>query len=551
MKKTLSVLLSLLLLCGVFTPAASALQEREISRSALPCIYIGGNGEDIVDRETGKVLYDFDLTKEQILEIAENVVPLLAAGYLTGDYEPYYKAFGEAFGKYYERVRLDENGNSQPGVGIPVADEQSNLRVKNRDCVSGGTYGLTDYNFNYDWRLSPLENADILADYIRCIRSATGKKVNLYTRCLGGNLVMAYLAKYPEEARENVASVGMDSIAGCGCEMIDNMFTGNMKLDGRAGARALDVYLEHTGGGWASNDMEDVIRILSATLDLLNEFYVADIITDDFQAHVYDVLATGLLREMIPASYGTWLGYWTMIPPEHLEQALNTVFGEEGSENRTRYAPLIEKIYQYNDEVAVNQMQILADAKAAGIHFAVISKYGSPLNFYCGESEKLSDFWVSVDYSSFGATTADIYTTLPDDYIAAAEANGTAKYIGPDKKIDASTCAFPDTTWFIKGCYHDIWTYYALDLCIDFFNANGTMTVFTDPQLPQYLVALETERSTDVVPMTAENQDADLFDVREEPTEKESKLQTVFRKLLVFFSFFRTLVSFLKVKFGK
>ena len=56
--------------------------------------------------------------------------------------------------------------------------------------------------------------------------------------------------------------------------------------------------------------------------------------------------------------------------------------------------------------------------------------------------DQLSDEIADLEHASFGATVAkSVYDVLPDSYIQAAVANGTDKYISPDKQIDASTVA--------------------------------------------------------------------------------------------------------------
>lgn len=552
MKKTISLLLSLLLVLGVFGAAFSAAAEEKTElRTASPVIYIGGNGEDIVDRNNNEeVLYDFTLSKDQVAVIAKRVVPLLIAGWATQDFDAYYKAFGEEVTKLYEKLYLDEDGNPRDGVSIPLSDERETLWNRTVNRISGGTYGVHDYHFWYDWRLSPLVNAEKLAEHIRAVYRVTGRKVSIYSRCIGGCVAEAYLTLYPEEARQYVANVAFDANTGNGCEMLDDVYTGNIKIDGEAAARTLD-HLETKE--MFSSESYYIYEFLCETLDFANEFYLADLIEKFTMEQLYATLGEGLLKTLLVASYGTWLGYWPMIPPAHLETALNNVFGEEGSEGRAAHAGLIRQIRAYNDQVALKQADAMRTLKDGGMNFAVVSKYGWPMNFYCGDSEKLGDMWVSVNYASFGATTGDIYHDLPDDYLARAAANDTDKYISPDKKVDASTCLFPDTTWFIKGCSHENYPVDAMNILLRFFDSNGTMTVFTDPASPQYLVALTDtfqDGDCDVVPMTEENMNADRFDLQERPPEDESKLHMVFRRLSKLLRFLGAIVAFLNKQFG-
>ena len=110
--------------------------------------------------------------------------------------------------------------------------------------------------------------------------------------------------------------------------------------------------------------------------------------------------------------------------------------------------------------------------------------------------------------SSFGATAAQYGKTLTDAYLQKAAQNGTDKYISPDKMVDASTCALPDTTWFIWGMPHADFPDYLFDYLTRFFDQNGEVTVFDDPTYPQYGVACPDPDNPNVgtiVPMVAEN----------------------------------------------
>lgn len=58
-------------------------------------------------------------------------------------------------------------------------------------------------------------------------------------------------------------------------------------------------------------------------------------------------------------------------------------------------------------------------------------------------------------FSSLGATVSKIGTAFSDEYIESRKALGYEKYISPDRQTDASTCVFPEYTWFLKNAIHD------------------------------------------------------------------------------------------------
>jgi hypothetical protein len=64
----------------------------------------------------------------------------------------------------------------------------------------------------------------------------------------------------------------------------------------------------------------------------------------------------------------------------------------------------------------------------------------------------LSDNVIETANSSLGATTAALGQIFSEEYLAGKD----MKYISPDKTVDASTCLFPEKTWFIKDLSHEV-----------------------------------------------------------------------------------------------
>ena len=55
---------------------------------------------------------------------------------------------------------------------------------------------------------------------------------------------------------------------------------------------------------------------------------------------------------------------------------MNYVFGKDGSEKRTKYAGLIEKIENFDKNIRQHLPEILKQIEADGINIAVVAKYG-------------------------------------------------------------------------------------------------------------------------------------------------------------------------------
>ena len=118
---------------------------------------------------------------------------------------------------------------------------------------------------------------------------------------------------------------------------------------------------------------------------------------------------------------------------------------------------------------------------------AVIAKYNIQLAPLFKDCMKQADNLVELETASYGATCSDIGQLLPDSYINAQEKAGKGKYISPDLKVDASTCLFPDYTWFIKDLPHDVFPNSVNELIMKIFHSKEQFTVDSDEQFSQYL----------------------------------------------------------------
>lgn len=181
------------------------------------------------------------------------------------------------------------------------------------------------------------------------------------------------------------------------------------------------------------------------------------------------------------------------------DKAMETVFY---GVNREDYSGLIEKIYDYRNNVQLKFEEDVKRYVENGIEFSNIVKYGLQTIPITNNSNELSDATVTVRESSFGATATEVEEKFSDDYISAAVENQTARYISPDCQVDASTCLLPDTTWFIKDLYHK-----DFPLCVNGFVSdivnNKNFNVYSNPEYTQFLVY---EKDTGLlVPMTSEN----------------------------------------------
>ena len=535
MKKFLSVFLSLVMVFSVILPAFSWVDPSG-SRSQIPVIRISGDGEALYDAEGNKIFHYKDIAKllksdsenpensELYKSMAENMLPALAKGLALDDWDDFYAALESEIGKIFANSLLDENGNVTNGSGL--SQKRKDQMEKKRNYSQKGSKGYfswEDYWFHYDWRLDPMETADDFHTFVQDIKRTTGcEKVGVAATCLGTNIVMAYVAKY---GAKDIQGIAMDGSVVGGAEILSDIICAKFDV---APPAVMRVLRDVEGLGMFSMD-----EFLSATIDMLVQTGILEGVISTTEKLFYDKLVEGVTSAFALSTFYTWPNYWACVTPEDYEDAKYYVFGAEGSEKRIKYAGLIEKLDRYDREVRQRVPELLQKIKDDGANFGVISKYGFQMIPITSTSDAISDQFASVTRSSFGATTSNVYETLSEDYIAKKTAEGKGRYISPDKLIDASTCLFPDNTWFIKGSSHSNWTSYEVKIMYDIASADRQLTVDDFPY-SQFMVY---DKPSDTLsPMTTENCNTENWDPAPEIYKPESffdKIKVAFNAIIV------------------
>lgn len=563
MKKLIALVLAVVLSLTIMAPAAAAVDADD-----TPIVILRGDGVPIVTRDENNKetevwpmgTSDFD---GKIGETAKNIlIPFLTEGLLFDKWDNYYKVCYEELSPIMENVVLDKDGNPRDNSGLSSSDVSSNRTSCTKNRQGQAKFGATDYTFYYDWRLSPYSVptgetksiVDLLHDYIVSVSKANGnRKVTLAGNCLGGSYVLAYLQKYGDAGY--LKNVFFNSTVGNSTAILTDVFCGDIKVDAKGIQRFADEYIDADADTIAGMiEVAPVINeVIVTTLDLMVQLGLLDMLgetIDDIYQKVYEVLVPML----IIAFYGTMPGYWTMIEPERYEEAKNFVFGPEGSEYRTEYAGVIEKIDDYFNKTGYHKEEIIKACQDKGIHFGATAKYGVQMYPFVESQDQLADEMADLEHASFGATVAKtVYDVLPDSHIEAAIAGGTDKYISPDKQIDASTSLFKDSVWFEKNMPHNAWEYdYKV---IEAFAANDNFNVWSDPELPQYIIRIpgtgeidpdtgrEDPETSRYEKMTAENCGISNWNDTSEDTK--IKEPSVFTRLMAFFRWLTAMLKFI------
>ena len=510
MKKLLALILGIILLLSVLSPVAVYATSYDSDyRSEVPMIMLSGDGEVIYDADGNQVYSVRDLPKiisgtddqendEEDSSVKDAVVnvlkPMLLEGVLLNRWDNYYNALYNEITDLFRDIIPDENGEITNGTDISEWSRWTNWvnMYQENKAADDGTFGFEDYHFFYDWRRDPLDIADDLNEYINRVRIMTGApKVAVVTRCLGANVLLSYIAKYGTDA---LHGVGFDGASSNGCESISGALSGKFAIDGNSISRFLD---DSSAFGLFS-----VSPFISATLEMLENTGVLDGLTAAARITIYRKIEKGVVSALARSTLFTMPCYWALVCEEDYETAKEYVFGPEGSEMRRTYAGLIEKLDNYDETVRKHIVELVSSIPESGANLTIISKYGAQILPISKDADLVADQFASVTRSSFGATTSRIGETLTDEYIESRIVAGFGDYISPDKQIDASTCLFPEYTYFVKGVRHSDWSRVENNIMEQTLTADHR-TVVGDFGYPRFIVAHTDSDAWE--PMTEEN----------------------------------------------
>ena len=477
MKKIISILLSFVMIISLSAPAFAA---NETTVTDIPTIYLSGKGELIYRADGTAATNPSAIDRgEYIKQHAEPALKEIPMALLTGDYTNYINALYDILQPLYADWVLDSNGSTETG-GTHINWDAETTPIQRK--TSG--FGLWDYHFRYDWRLSPLETADELDKYIERVVEATGSdKVNIHARCLGTNIAMAYIAKshdgyYNHDFRVN--NIVLNTPAVGGYILVGSLLSGSVKFDADTIDQFASIYLNN-------NDIFDdplIELVVTTMLSLFNQAKVLGWGTEQIQK-VFDTIADEALPKIALCCYGSFPSYWSMISDEYYDKAIAQIFNTP--ELKEEYRVFIEKTNAYHELLGdVNEdtglagyQQLLLDLKEEGVNTAVYAKYGT-MSFPLFEGSNITgDSRGTVTDMSFGAKGTIIGETFDKEYVEKAKEAGLEKYISPDLTVDASTALLPDTTWFIKNIGHADFPAELDTLSMAFLRSGGTLTVET------------------------------------------------------------------------
>lgn len=325
------------------------------------------------------------------------------------------------------------------------------------------------YIFDFDWRDSPLRNADLLHAYIQRVKAHSGHdKVNISLQSGSTGVGLAYLEKYGT----GDLNVYWSSMSLHSSTMFGEIMNKRIHFDEEA------LFNCNIITGMHNETVDTVLEVLG----YFNEAGLLRLLFDALYIVLRPTMVERIFDQFITECIATIPVMWTYVPAQDHDSAIEAQFGGE----REKYAGLISLLDEYHSRVGSRQEEILA-AAAQEIPVGLFCSYGSSQLPLASGTNVNSDTLVDLKYSSLGATAS-----APDSVLQGkcgkpytqAVADGH-NHLSPDGQVDASTCLLPETTWFSNDGDH--FQVVQIKRIRNWFYDTEGATVHTNPDYPQFL----------------------------------------------------------------
>lgn len=433
MKKFVSVLLSALLAFTVCIPTFAA-EETAVKYEGDPIVIVRGIDFGGLIHEDGSKALTFNF--KDVLTLVYD----LAVGTVQKKDSAFEDALLSFCQKLFAPISSDKEGKSvYPDVHMETYLHPAGEIEKLQEWTDGEG-GLVNsavekfggenvYFFTYDWRKSPLTLSDDLSSFVEMVKKETGKtKVDMAACSMGGMVATAYMYEYGTDSVDSLAYL---SAAHNGTDVAGAALTGDIYTTGDF----LNDYLANMAG---ENFLLNVLLKAADTAGVFD--FLADFL-NNFVAKNKDRVYDELMRDYL----GTSLGFWGLCCDKDFDSSVDFVFGKHKDE----YPVIMSELSKIRDFLFSTE-KVIDKAYADGVKVSFVSHYGDLLVPIYAETVVESDSVLESYLTSNGATFANFSETLTDEYLSKAD----AKYISPDKVVDASTALYKDTTWIIKDAPH-------------------------------------------------------------------------------------------------
>ena len=476
MKKHWKQILSFLLVAALLLPLLPV--RAAAVKNEHPVIFIAGFvSTPTVDKETGDRLFppDGDMVKNAFKESASDI----ARSVLTRNWASLDAPLIRVLYGLFDPIRCDENGdpyNSATTTSFvwPAAEE---IMAK-YDPVRGWTAENNIY-YSFDWRLDLMTLAAQFRDFANYVLETTGaESLDVVASSMGACVLSAYMAQYDYASLHKVVFL---SGAFQGASVCGEAFNGQFSFD----VETLVTFLSSVTG----RDLKG--EILDALIDILYQQGFADDVVE-LAVKINNYAMRQIYTQALSYIFGRIPGFWALIPYDLYDSAKANFVA--GLVTDTFYARI-----DFFHEIQRRLPELIRTGIDRGIAVSILSKYGTSGIPAIESQRNLTDMVVDTKYSSLGAVTAPINEPFDAAYTQAVD-DGFDR-ISCDRYIDASTCAFPDNTWFLKNLKHTVHTPSEYAMIDALFAFEGQPTVRDLPAYPQFLILTPED---DLVPLTPE-----------------------------------------------
>lgn len=466
MKKITSLFLTFIMIVSLAVPAFAGTRTNDYpvilvpgySSSALQLNHPDGTSEQVWGIDMQEVL---DLVEESVADIA------VGAGKMTqGDYESLARVIGGGIVEICGVLALNPDGTSVNDVTPIVPNTAEACRWDNLDDAYKSEKVVMEYvqrelpddmiyNFQCDFRMGVLENAERLHDLILDIVETTGcGKVNIIAISHGGQVTGTYLSLYGTLGY--VANAVMCMPAMGGAALAYDALSNQVSFD----EKTLIEFLEY-GFGWET-DYHWIVE--AQRLGFLDDF----------------------IRELIPyvkQVLGYWVSMWDFVPLDYFDDLIATLDPVES-------APLIEKTTVFHETIMKHYGENLNAAKDAGVNITILAGTGLPSVTGLQENSDAiirTKDTTGAECAPYGQRFSDGYRTLNTMCD-----NPTHNHLSPSMEIDASCAWLPDNTWFVDGLFHgmELSDSYTMDLVMrQLLSKHPMQDVYADNAFPQFHAA--------------------------------------------------------------
>ena len=304
------------------------------------------------------------------------------------------------------------------------------------------------FYFNCDFRMSAVDCAKDLDNYINDVKAYTGKdKVNIVAVSHGGLITATYIARYLDKG--DLYNVVMDEPALAGAGIAADMLKGECDFDEETMVRYLEYH------SVCETDFNWIVR-----------------------AHQLGFL-DGVIEKLIPrAREGIlyWSSIWDFIAPDDYEELKAKLLDPEDS------AELIKKSDYVHYEIMANYREIFAAAQASGVRVNIIAGCGNRI--ITGQNDN-SDGIITVK-SSTGAYATPFGKRFSTSFVKSELSD--CKTVSPSMDIETDGCYLPKNTWLVKGLFHgmEFWDEYSRSLLFKLLLTDTPIDVDTFKEYPQF-----------------------------------------------------------------